>query len=203
MYEYSTVMQPSGRPGSSDSREGIRTPPPGSRICSVSFLHLHLHSLPRSTSIRPQRPPPNNPNTGTTNQLIAPHRPIITLPRLIITIAHHIVTMLNVISLLPLLLATATASPVNIAKRANNQLIFSGRDQLCLSPQGGAAAVAANQVGNGTPLITMACDQAAGWDISPGSGSVILTGTNFAMDAGSTPGNNGQLKVGPPSPSSA
>jgi hypothetical protein len=92
-----------------------------------------------------------------------------------------------------LLLALATsASPV---KRANNQLIVSSRDQKCLSPAGGAAAVAASQVGNGTPLVTMDCNSAAGWDISPGSGSVILTGTNFAMDAGTTPGNNGLLKV--------
>jgi len=38
----------------------------------------------------------------------------------------------------------------------------------------------------------MECGAAAGWDISPGS--VILTGTGFAMDAG-VPGNNGLLKV--------
>ena len=92
-----------------------------------------------------------------------------------------------------LLLSLASASPI---KRANNQLIVSSRDQKCLSPAGGAAAVTAGQVGNGTPLVTMGCAQAAGWDISPGSGSVILTGTSFAMDAGTTPGNNGQLKVG-------
>lgn len=99
--------------------------------------------------------------------------------------------MFSLLALLPLL-AVVVASPV---KRANNQLIVSGRDQLCLSPQGGAAAVTAGQVGNGTPLITMDCAQAAGWDISPGSGSVILTGTNYAMDAGTTPGNNGLLKA--------
>jgi hypothetical protein len=74
-------------------------------------------------------------------------------------------------------------------------LIVSGRDNKCLSPAGGAAAVAAGQVGNGTPLVTLDCAQAAGWDISPGSGSVILSGTSFAMDAGNNPGNNGQLKV--------
>jgi hypothetical protein len=99
--------------------------------------------------------------------------------------------MFNPTFLLLLALATS-ASPV---KRANNQLIVSSRDQKCLSPAGGAAAVAASQVGNGTPLVTMDCNSAAGWDISPGSGSVILTGTNYAMDAGTTPGNNGLLKV--------
>jgi hypothetical protein len=58
--------------------------------------------------------------------------------------------------------------------------------------------VAAGSITNGTPLVTMDCAQAAGWDISPGSGSVVLTGTNYAMDAGVTPGNNGLLKVGLP-----
>jgi hypothetical protein len=91
-----------------------------------------------------------------------------------------------------LLLSLACASPI---KRANNQLIVSSRDQKCLSPAGGAAAVAAGQITNGTPLVSMDCAQAAGWDISPGSGSVVLTGTSYAMDAGSNPGNNGQLKV--------
>jgi hypothetical protein len=90
-------------------------------------------------------------------------------------------------------LLSTSASPI---KRANNQLIVSSRDNLCLSPVGGAAAVSTGQVGNGTPLITMDCNNAAGWDISPGSGSVILTGTTFAMDAG-VPGNNGLLKVCP------
>lgn len=99
--------------------------------------------------------------------------------------------MFNPTFLLLLALATS-ASPV---KRANNQLIVSSRDQRCLSPAGGAAAVAAGQVGNGTPLVTIDCNSAAGWDISPGSGSVVLTGTNFAMDAGSSPGNNGLLKT--------
>jgi hypothetical protein len=49
-------------------------------------------------------------------------------------------------------------------------------------------------VGNGSPLVTMECGAAAGWNISPGSGSVVLSGTGFAMDAG-VPGNNGLLKV--------
>jgi hypothetical protein len=78
-------------------------------------------------------------------------------------------------------LLSTSASPI---KRANNQLIVSTRDNLCLSPVGGAAAVSTGQVGNGTPLITMDFNNAAGWDISPGSGSVVLSGTGFAMDAG-------------------
>ena len=95
------------------------------------------------------------------------------------------------------LLAASTSVSASPIKRANNQLIVSTRDNKCLSPAGGAAAVTTGQVGNGTPLVTLDCAQAAGWDISPGSGSVVLTGTNYAMDAGSAPGNNGQLKVCP------
>jgi hypothetical protein len=91
-----------------------------------------------------------------------------------------------------ILLSLVHASPI---KRANNQLIVSARNDQCLSPAGGGAAVSAGQVGDGTPLITMSCADAAGWDISPGSGSVLLTGTAYALDAGTTPGNNGQLKV--------
>jgi len=99
-----------------------------------------------------------------------------------------------IISYLSVILLSHLPSFASPIKRANNQLIVSTRDGKCLSPIGGAAAVSAGQIGNGTPLIAMDCTAAAGWDISPGSGSVILTGTGFAMDAG-IPGNNGLLKV--------
>jgi hypothetical protein len=105
----------------------------------------------------------------------------------------HNITMLTTYFSIILSLICTSASPI---KRANNQLIVSSRDQKCLSPAGGAAAVSAGQIGNGTPLVSMDCNAAAGWDISLGSGSVVLTGTSFAMDAG-VPGNNGQLKVCP------
>lgn len=111
---------------------------------------------------------------------------------------------LNLIPLLVALTATSltSASPVHlnlntISKRANNQLIYSNRDQKCLSPAGGAAAVAAGQVNAGTPVVAVDCASAAGWDINPGSGSVLLTGTALALDAGINPANNGALKVGP------
>lgn len=54
----------------------------------------------------------------------------------------------------------------------------------------------AGQVNAGTSVVAMECASAAGWDISPGSGSVVLTGTNLALDAGVNPSNNGALKVG-------
>lgn len=101
--------------------------------------------------------------------------------------------MITYLSAILLSILPIFASPI---KRANNQSIVSSRDGKCLSPIGGAAAVSAGRIGNGTPLITMDCATAAGWDISPGSGSVVLTGTGFAMDAG-IPGNNGLLKVCP------
>ena len=48
---------------------------------------------------------------------------------------------------------------------------------------------------DGTGLTTINCDEAAGWDISRGSGSINLTETSYVMDAGTPAGNNGQLKV--------
>jgi hypothetical protein len=41
----------------------------------------------------------------------------------------------------------------------------------------------------------MDCDEAAGWDISYGSGSITLTETAYALDAGTPAGNSGHLKV--------
>jgi len=93
---------------------------------------------------------------------------------------------LTLLALLPCLLAFPT-----VTKRADNQLISAGRDGLCLSLQGGKGTAASN----GVPVVSLPCDQASTWSISPGSGSVIVSGTNFALDAGSNPGNNGALKV--------
>lgn len=121
--------------------------------------------------------------------------PLLSVPYLICFLTYTLlllVKMLPLTTLLPLL-ALVAASP--IAKRANNQLIVSSRDGQCLSPQDGAAAVSSGSVTNGTPLVSMDCAKAAGWDLSPGSGSVILSGTGYAMDAGTKPKDNGQLKV--------
>lgn len=96
-------------------------------------------------------------------------------------------------ALLPFL-ALSSASPVN--KRASSRLIESGRaGGFCLSVEGGRAAVAAGTVTNGTPVTTLACAAASYWDISKGSGSVVVSGTNYALDIGLQPGNNGALKV--------
>lgn len=99
--------------------------------------------------------------------------------------------MFNKLILLLPLLAGISASPIN--KRATGQLISAGRDGLCLSVQGGSGAA----LGAGLAVESIACDQASLWDISPGSGSVLVSGSNgaFALDAGSNPGNNQALKI--------
>jgi len=93
------------------------------------------------------------------------------------------------LSLLLSLLPLTLAAPYE--KRATGQLIYAGRDGLCLSLQGGKNTGPSS----GVAVVSIACDQASTWDINKGSGSVILSGTNFALDAGSNPGNNGGLKV--------
>lgn len=79
------------------------------------------------------------------------------------------------------------ASPVQ--KRFTNSVIRSGRTGGCLSLPAGTAP------SNGAGLVTRDCSTASRWDINPGSGSVILSGTNFALDAGVPQGNNMYAKV--------
>jgi hypothetical protein len=69
--------------------------------------------------------------------------------------------------------------------------IYAGRDGKCLSLPADASP------GDGTPVVSRDCDGqgVSRWDINRGSGSVILTGTNYAMDIGLNPGNNGPLKI--------
>lgn len=101
--------------------------------------------------------------------------------------------MQYLVALLPFLASAALASP--IVKRANNQLIQSTTSGLCLSPTSGAAGVANGAFGDDTNVVVLDCGDAATWDISPGSGSIILAGTNYALDAGENPGATGGVKV--------
>jgi len=101
--------------------------------------------------------------------------------------------MQYLVALLPFLASAALASP--IVKRANNQLIQSTTSGLCLSPTSGAAGVANGALGDDTNVVVLDCGDAATWDISPGSGSIILAGTNYALDAGENPGATGEVKV--------
>lgn len=83
--------------------------------------------------------------------------------------------MLALLALLPLLL-TAEAAPT---KRFNRVQIVSGRDGKCLG--------AAPKTYVGAPVQSVDCVNTAWatyWDINPGSGSVILSGSDLALDAG-------------------
>lgn len=105
--------------------------------------------------------------------------------------------MLSLIAVLPLL-ASIHASP--LTKRASTQIVYATRDNLCLSLEGGNSKYPADGSGtpptDGTPVISIDCDDASVWNISPGSGSITVAGyEGFALDAGSNPANFGSLKV--------
>ncbi|WVQ72192.1 hypothetical protein IAR50_001738 [Cryptococcus sp. DSM 104548] len=93
--------------------------------------------------------------------------------------------MLALIALFPLL-ALTSASP--IAKRYSGVYIKSGVNGHCLTPL-------YTQFQEGTPITTAACESAKTWDINPGSGSIVLHGTEFAMDAGTGTDNNEIVKL--------
>lgn len=80
------------------------------------------------------------------------------------------------LALFAILAEAVAGSPIE--KRYSNSVIRSGRNGQCLSLPAGVAP------SNGAGLITTDCNIASRWDINPGSGSVILSGTNFALDAG-------------------
>jgi len=96
--------------------------------------------------------------------------------------------LFSLVALVPLLGATLTsAKPVE--KRYTGVYIVSGRNGQCLH--------SVPRSGSGYPITTQDCNFASTirWDINPGSGSVLVSGTNYAMDAGSNPGNNGGVKI--------
>ncbi|ODN73686.1 hypothetical protein L202_07232 [Cryptococcus amylolentus CBS 6039] len=93
--------------------------------------------------------------------------------------------MLAIFALLPLL-ALASASPIQ--KRYSGVKIKSGLGDHCLTPLFG-------QFQEGTPITTAGCADAKTWDINPGSGSVLLHGTEFAMDAGTGTDNHEIVKL--------
>ncbi|ORY26944.1 hypothetical protein BCR39DRAFT_469820 [Naematelia encephala] len=113
--------------------------------------------------------------------------------------------MLYLLSVLPLLATLASAKPIMnrdrpIVKRDSTQLIYATRDNLCLSLEGGNTKYFADGTGpsptDGTPVVSIDCDSATVWNINAGSGSITVAGhEGFALDAGSSPGNFGSLKV--------
>ncbi|WVQ80077.1 hypothetical protein IAT38_002178 [Cryptococcus sp. DSM 104549] len=96
--------------------------------------------------------------------------------------------------LFPLLsaLALTSAAPTGpspaLSKRYSGVLIQSFHSGLCLSRYGPRPT-------DGTPVQTVDCQYADRWDISPGSGSIIVTGTNYALDAGTGTENNEPVKI--------
>jgi hypothetical protein len=91
------------------------------------------------------------------------------------------------LALFSVLAQSVIGSPIE--KRYTNSVIRSGRNGQCLSLPAGSAP------NNNVGLITTDCRTATKWDINPGSGSVIVSGTNFALDAGVPQGNNNPAKV--------
>lgn len=86
----------------------------------------------------------------------------------------------------------ATASPLPEARSLNKRYtrvqIQSNRNGECLVPEGA-------KWGNGFQVITKPCYQATWWDINPGSGSILLSGTSMALDAGTGTENNEIVKI--------
>jgi len=93
------------------------------------------------------------------------------------------------LALVALLAGSAFASPTPAQKRYSGVTIRSYRTGTCLTLQGGV------QIVDGSLLRVGDCSTATKWDINPGSGSVIVSGTNFALDAGTNPHNNVPAKV--------
>ena len=94
---------------------------------------------------------------------------------------------------LPLILLTLLYASSTEGRK--DQLIISSRTGQCISPPDGSRQVSKEHIDDGTALTTVDCDDAAGWDISRGSGSIYLTGSSYVIDAGTPAENNGQLKV--------
>ncbi|WVF69501.1 hypothetical protein IAT40_004278 [Kwoniella sp. CBS 6097] len=88
----------------------------------------------------------------------------------------------------------ATASPIALAKRYTSVKIQSYSSDKCLTPQGEQATWT-----DGTAVTSVDCADAARWDISPGSGSVLLQWPNstvqYALDAGTGRDNNEGVKI--------
>ena len=95
--------------------------------------------------------------------------------------------VLAMYSLLALMPFAVLAKPVE--KRYSGVYIVAGRNGQCLHTD--------SSRGSGAVIVTRDCNSAGTtrWDINPGSGSVVVSGTSFALDAGSSPGNNGGVKI--------
>jgi hypothetical protein len=100
------------------------------------------------------------------------------------------ISFISTITILASIVVRAT--PIEQDQLYSNVKIVSKRDGLCLSVLSGSVMSAAN----GTPVVSVPCDQAITWDLHRGSGSIFMHGTTiYALDAGCNPHNNGEVKV--------
>ncbi|OCF33770.1 hypothetical protein I316_04482 [Kwoniella heveanensis BCC8398] len=90
----------------------------------------------------------------------------------------------------PLISASPTpATKTHLSKRYTGVRIQSYRDGTCLTPYG-------PRLYDGIQVRTTQCQYAPRWDISPGSGSVLLhENNNYALDAGTGRDNNEIVKM--------
>ncbi|WVQ79829.1 hypothetical protein IAT38_001929 [Cryptococcus sp. DSM 104549] len=99
--------------------------------------------------------------------------------------------MFTTLTTLLTLLALTSASPLppthDLSKRYTSVRIQSNRDGRCLYPFG--------IYEDGTEVVTSDCYDSPTWDINPGSGSITLHGTGYALDAGTGTQNNEGLKL--------
>ncbi|WVQ64200.1 uncharacterized protein L199_002362 [Kwoniella botswanensis] len=100
--------------------------------------------------------------------------------------------MVNIQSLLTVtviyLLPSTLASP--LTKRYSSVKIQSYRSLKCLSP----VALPAEWE-DGTRVTTVNCTSAVEWDINPGSDSILISGTNWALDAGTGDQDTAIIKI--------
>ncbi|WVW81160.1 hypothetical protein I302_103151 [Kwoniella bestiolae CBS 10118] len=90
--------------------------------------------------------------------------------------------------LLPTLLPRTLAA--SLTKRYSSVKIQSYRSLKCLSPVAPPA-----EWQDGTRVTTVNCSSAVEWDINPGSDSILISGTQWALDAGTGDEDNAIIKV--------
>nr|XP_018266051.1 uncharacterized protein I303_00020 [Kwoniella dejecticola CBS 10117]OBR88209.1 hypothetical protein I303_00020 [Kwoniella dejecticola CBS 10117] len=88
------------------------------------------------------------------------------------------------------LLALVGVAAHPLSKRYSGIKIQSYRSLRCLSPVGRPS-----DWKDGTRVTSVPCETAVKWDVSPGSGSILISGTNWALDAGTGDQDNAIIKI--------
>lgn len=98
--------------------------------------------------------------------------------------------LVHLLTILPLVVVTLASPTINLranTRRYTGAYIVSARTGQCLS------SIPRNGVG--APVFLNDCSNTVRWDINPGLGSVIVSGTDLALDAGVSPGDGQALKI--------